>query len=366
MRKLVRAAALAAVFVTGVASLAAPSFAASGKGAAPRIWRVAQGESIQDAVDAARPGDTILLRPGVYRQSVLIRKNGITLAGSGDGANGSIVRAPGTLPKGMCTKFTGGSGVCVLAKDFDPATGAITTRVSNVTVRGIRFEDWPSMGIFAYGARNVGMVGNTSIDAEEYGFARFDSTGGVIANNSATGSEEAGIYVGDSLNANAQITHNDVYGNGFGIFIRHAHNVFVRLNDGWDNCQGILALDDGQPEGLGGLQIRYNVMRTNNLKCPPSDEAPPLKGGGIALIGATDSEVSWNTVRGNHGQKILSGGIVLISATGITGGVDPSNNLIEDNTLRDNSPADIIWDGTGSGNTFSANNCDTSVPGGLC
>lgn len=37
------------------------------------------GQSIQAAVDRARPGDTVLLKPGVYHQSVQIRTNGITL-----------------------------------------------------------------------------------------------------------------------------------------------------------------------------------------------------------------------------------------------------------------------------------------------
>ncbi|HEX2865278.1 MAG TPA: hypothetical protein VHN99_11970, partial [Deinococcales bacterium] len=37
--------------------------------------------TVQSAVDAARPGDVILVRPGVYRESVTIRKSNLTLWG---------------------------------------------------------------------------------------------------------------------------------------------------------------------------------------------------------------------------------------------------------------------------------------------
>jgi hypothetical protein len=35
------------------------------------------------------------------------------------------------------------------------------------------------------------------------------------------------------------------------------------------------------------------------------------------------------------------------------------------NTILGNEP-DIFWDESGSGNRFKPNNCETSVPGGLC
>jgi nitrous oxidase accessory protein NosD len=41
---------------------------------------VGPGESIQKAVNAADPGDTIVVR-GVHREDVVIRKNGIKLRG---------------------------------------------------------------------------------------------------------------------------------------------------------------------------------------------------------------------------------------------------------------------------------------------
>ena len=38
--------------------------------------------TIQAAVDAAQPGDTVVVPPGTYRESVLVTKSHLTIAGS--------------------------------------------------------------------------------------------------------------------------------------------------------------------------------------------------------------------------------------------------------------------------------------------
>ena len=49
---------------------------------------VGPGESIQKAINAAHPGDTIMVR-GVHREDVIIRKNGIKLRG-----DDAVIEAP--------------------------------------------------------------------------------------------------------------------------------------------------------------------------------------------------------------------------------------------------------------------------------
>ena len=68
------------------------AFAAAGQASAATTHQarpaaiivVSPGQSIQAAVNHAHPGDTVLLRRGVYHQSVQIRTDGITLRGSGN------------------------------------------------------------------------------------------------------------------------------------------------------------------------------------------------------------------------------------------------------------------------------------------
>ena len=355
MRRTIRTVLAAVVCVSGVL-VAAPAFAGG-----PTTWVVHPNDSIQKAVNKAKPGDTILLTPGTFRQSVTITKDDLTLAGSGSGA--TTIAAPTNVPKSTCKKVTGGAGVCVLGKADQ--NGDVIKRVSGVTVTGVRFVGW-NVGLFAYGTKDLKLTDNAASDNEEYGLARFDSLGGVVRYNTVTGGGEAGIYLGDSANAGAKVTHNVVSGAQFGFFVRHSSGIELKNNQAYGNCQGILVLDDGEPGGASNITIENNVLTSNNETCAATQEAPSLQGGGILLLGATDSTVSWNIVRNNQGAEVNSGGIVLLSAAALTGGGDPSNDEVSDNSAYGNQPADLSWDGTGSGNTFSDNHCGTSVPSGSC
>src|SRR5215217_1605865 len=69
---------------------------------------VGPGESIQKAVNAAHPGDTIVVR-GVHREDVIIRKDGIKLRG-----DDAVIEAP---PKARadspCSRTFGTEAICV-------------------------------------------------------------------------------------------------------------------------------------------------------------------------------------------------------------------------------------------------------------
>jgi parallel beta-helix repeat protein len=161
------------------------------------------------------------------------------------------------------------------------------------------------------------------------------------------------------------VRDNKAYGNALGIFIRHARHILVKDNRVSGNCQGILVLDDGQPGGAGNTGVVHNSVSKNNKFCPKSEEAPPLQGGGILLLGATHTLVAHNGVFGNSGKQFNSGGIVVVSAHMFKGS-NPDFDTIAHNIAFRNHPADLIWDGTGVGVRFKANHCGTSLPPGLC
>src|SRR5215212_5833048 len=92
---------------------------------------VGPGESIQKAINAADPGDTIVVR-GVHREDVVIRKNGIKLRG-----DVAVIEAP-TRAKAdsPCSRTFGPEGICVLG-DVNIKTGKLEgQRVSDVSVSG--------------------------------------------------------------------------------------------------------------------------------------------------------------------------------------------------------------------------------------
>ena len=62
------------------------------------------GQSIQAAVNTAQPGDTVLVKPGVYHQAVLLKTDGITLRGSGDFLGGTVIEPPASPPNNTMAK----------------------------------------------------------------------------------------------------------------------------------------------------------------------------------------------------------------------------------------------------------------------
>jgi parallel beta-helix repeat protein len=326
---------------------------------------VGPGQSIQAAVDRAHPGDTVLVKRGVYHQSVQIRKNGITLRGSGDFYGGTVIVPPKSIPKTLCNQGFGPTGICILAKKVDVKTGAVITPVRNDTVTALLVKGFPGNGVFGYGTVGMRVLRVAAINNGGYGISRFESRDTLFAHDIAVGSNEAGFYVGDSPHADTVVRDNKAYGNALGIFIRHARHILVKDNRVSGNCQGILVLDDGQPGGAGNTGVVHNSVSKNNKFCPKNEKALPLQGGGILLLGATHTLVAHNGVFGNSGKQFNSGGIVVVSAHMFKGS-NPDFDTIARNIAFRNHPADLIWDGTGIGVRFKANHCGTSIPPGFC
>jgi hypothetical protein len=126
---------------------------------------------------------------------------------------------------------------------------------------------------------------------------------------------------------------------------------------------GILFIADA-PGPAGEFDVNGNKVHDNTSACPATVETPALSGVGIGLLGANDVEIHGNHILGNvpSDPAALSGGVVAVR--GIEG-TPPTDNTVIGNTILRNEP-DIFWDESGLGNRFAPNNCETSVPEGLC
>ena len=343
--------------------LAACAAAAAGLAvAAPaeaKTISVQHGQSIQAAINAAKPGDTVRLEPGVYKQSLLIKKR-LTLTG-----RHATLTNPSTAPKIACNMGGKAVGVCVVGKgDFQK--GTVTKRVKNVRITGLTIRGFAAEGVFGFGTRNLRVDHSRLSKNGGYGAFSLASKGTVYANNVATGNAAPGLYVGDSPGANAVIRRNRSTKNlGEGILLRHATGGTVSHNVLSGNCAGLFVLADA-PGPAGGFTISKNTVTKNTRKCAgePADNEPPISGVGIGLLGAFKTTVSGNTVKGNapSGPSLVSGGIVAVSGPQKT---PPQNDVIKGNNADANNPFDLMWDGTGSV-SFSKNLCHTSSPTGLC
>ncbi len=339
--------------------MVAGAFVAQAAPAGAATLTVSPGQSIQAAIDAAPAGSTIVVRPGTYHENVAITKNNVNLVGT----PGKTILKPGAgAPTGACAASgpEGGppesDGICVLGQ-FDFSTFTLISPIKGVRVTGFTVENFPNEGIFVLGGLNTTVRNNTLVDNGGYGVYANTSTSTAILNNTASGSGEAGVYVGDSPDARANVQGNNVFDNGFGIFIRSASNGTVTVNNAHDNCLGILFL--GEPDPDKNWVAAGNQVNHNNKLCPGGDETPPISGGGIIVFGGENISLRANTVNGNApaGPSFVSGGIVLIAGS--------SGTRVTQNIARGNAPADLI-DQSGASNFFAGNRCATSIPGGLC
>jgi nitrous oxidase accessory protein NosD len=152
---------------------------------------VGPGESIQKAINAAHPGDTIIVR-GVHKEDVVIRKNGIKLRGEDDAVIEAPTRAKADSP---CSKTFGPEAICVLG-DVSLKTGKLTgQRVSDVsvsgfTIRGFKIEGDGARVIDVIAARNATVVGNRVIGNVPGGIVVFRNVNSTIAKNHFIGSSE--------------------------------------------------------------------------------------------------------------------------------------------------------------------------------
>jgi parallel beta-helix repeat protein len=223
---------------------------------------VGPGESIQKAVNAAHPGDTIVVR-GVHREDVVIRKNGIKLRGD-DAVIEAPARAKADSP---CSKTFGPEAICVLG-DVNIKTGELTgQRVSDVSVSGFTIRGFKIKGkgdntafvIDVFGARNATVVGNRITGNVASGIAFGKSVNTTLAKNHVIGSPETenGIIVDSS--SRTKIVNNVVRSNVFGIDVNKSPNTTIAGNDSIGNVADGFGVIDSP-----GTKILSNVARRND------------------------------------------------------------------------------------------------------
>jgi parallel beta-helix repeat protein len=333
-----------------------------------RTHVVREGESIQAAIDAARPGDTILVKPGEYAESLKITTDDLTLKGS----RGTVLTPPDDAEP--CFVFGPGApptveGICVAGDvQFGPTPEdppVINDVVEGTRISGFEIRGFSGNGIFALATEDLRASRNRTDDNAEYGIFVLLSTGPVLAHNKASGNGVAGLYVGGNQEVDAKIYRNTSWDNPIGIFLRDVSFGTAERNHVFGNCTGILMLA-GAPGPLTNWKIRRNLVKANN-RTDCGEEDPVPSGVGILLLGAADNDISRNVVLRNRSADPSGGGIVLVTG-GEPGGpqLAPSGNAVRKNVAFGNEPFDIFWDETGDDVTFRNNRCGTSQPAEVC
>lgn len=338
--------------VTGLGA-AAPS-------TGPVRHTVRPGESIQAAVDAARPGDTIQLYPGTYRESVLVTKADLTLRGSGR----STVIIPGpaaTAAANSCAQS--GNGICV--------TGTAAKTVDRVTIRSLTVSGFKKNAIWASYTDRLTVRQVLAEKNGIWGIAQQRSTRGVFRDNVARGNGDAGIFIANTVDEEggatdtmgALVAHNVLTGNRIGVTVRRVRNLTVRGNAMTENCAGVFVVGDESKPAAGAMTVSGNRIYQNNKFCAATPRLPAVQGSGIVLTGSEATDVRSNQILNNVGSSPLSGGIVLFKSFV---GAQNTANVIQNNQVQGNKPADLLNNGGGTDNTFHGNLCQESDPAGMC
>ncbi|KJS62653.1 right-handed parallel beta-helix repeat-containing protein [Streptomyces rubellomurinus] len=347
------AAATALTTVLATLTAAAPAHAA----AEGTLHLVQPGESVQQVVDAARPGDTVQLMPGTYAGSVRITTPGLTLRGAGP----TTVITPGTGTENACA--AAGHGVCVDGTEQAPLAG--------VTVEALAVTGFRKNGIDASGTTGLTVRSTYVHDNAQQGISQEMSTRATIIDNRSVDNGQSGVFLanyayregGAPDTGGTVVEGNDLRGNRVGVTVRRLRGLAVQDNKMSGNCAGVFVVGDEGVPRAGDLDVRRNRVVANNKFCPANPRLGAIQGAGIVLTGTEDTRVTDNEVHDNRGSSDFSGGIVLFKSAV---GVPNTRATVTGNHLSGNAPADLADRDSGAGNVFARNTCSVSEPSGLC
>ena len=330
---------LVPVVSAGAAPIAGPHVLQVGN------WHGMRGKysTIQSAVDAASPGDWILIAPGTYHEAaspsdgVRITTPGLHLRGLD--RNGVVV--DGTKAGfGTCSSdpaaqvfgpnYTGRNGIEVFKEDGVTIENLTACNFLDSNGSGgnqIWWNGGDGSGVIGMGSyRGAYLTASTTFysDAHSatYGIFASNASGpGVIEKSYASNMSDSDFYVGACPNCNAVLRQVHAQNSPQGFSGTNAGGHLVLEISEWDhNRVGIasttLANDDrpspqdgscpGQP-GTSCTLIQYNLVHDNNNPNTPSEgiAATAPVGTGILLSGGRYDTVQGNLVTANGAWGVL-------------------------------------------------------------
>jgi parallel beta-helix repeat protein len=354
--------------VLGLAGVASPAAALAGD-------TIVVTTTIQAAVDAAQAGDTILVPPGTYRESVLVDKSDLTIVGS----RAAIIDAAG-----FRTGIRVGTG---RISRGGPSPVCPPLAVEGFTLWGLTIKHASFSGVFLVGVDGYHLTGTRYVDNPVYGPFPVCSHDGLIDFNQVVGggsavgpSLDTGIYVGDD--DRVTVRQNSVTNYVIGVVVENTIHTTVKDNLLKGNTAGIyVAVFPDHPRPFtDDVVIERNRVLDNNLPNPvAADSGDEIglvpTGAGIVNLGGDHVVIRHNRVLGNDslGVAIVQN---LLAPADPRIEPNPDFNEVRGNVILHNGRhpdpiraitpgADIIYDGSGTGTCFADNVFNTEFPAGI-
>ncbi len=285
-----------------------------------KVHRVFPGESIQGAIDAALPGDTILVEPGIYnedassRYGLRISTDNLRLIGKvreGQGDAGKVILTPKNPQVGeYLNDDLEQTGVYAAPAECSPEAdvGDVfceANRVKGFYIRGFTVKGYEWNGIQTRFVNDFKIIRNEAGNLGRNGIYPTISANGLVQDNVAYGTLDTSMWVAAS--ENVRVIGNDLSGSPIGLEINVSVDIEVKQNDIYNNTVGVAMFHPNSAGNLprpdmGNWVVEQNNVYDNNLPNPAPPESfqgalPP--GIGILLLGVYDNVVAKNTVENN-------------------------------------------------------------------
>lgn len=303
---------------------------AGGSARGPRTIEVPRdAATISAAVDQARPGDLVLVSPGVYRETVQIDtprivlrgtdRNKVIVDGAGTRPNGIVVTAPEVALENVTVRDHLLNGVLVTGMSDDSGAGV------GAGYEPLDPEKFPPLQGFA--VRYV-----TSYNNGLYGIYAFDAAHGVLEHNYTSGSADSGIYVGQCKPCNILVRDNVSERNAVGYENTNASGPLWVLRNRFSHNRVGLTVGSDYLEAFvpqQGATVAGNLV-TGNAEPRSPAQADGGFGIGVGIAGGHDNVVLRNRIDGNP-----YAGLILASSEDI----GPVGNRVEGNVIAGNGAA---------------------------
>ena len=312
--------------------------------------------TINKAVAKARPGDTIRVADGTYREGVRIngpKKRFIKLIGNVNDPSKVVIDVKGL-------------------KGAAPQNALLINNADEVTVQGFTATHYKGNGFFVTNTQGYTFANLRAIHGGVYGIYAFNTIGGTMRDSTAAWNNDGGFYIGQTppqdKPVRTLVTNIESYGNVLGWSGTNMRYVTITKSRFYNNGTGLapntLTSEKYPPEEdnvITGNDIFWNNFNYYEgapfeLR-PPSAEATPYPiGVGVILFGGRRNIVENNNVFGNYLVGVAAIQQFLLKDKGAQ---DLIGNEVKNNTFgaggQDLNGRDLFYDGNGSNNCFGPN-----------
>ena len=231
--------------------------------------------TIQAAVDAAQSGDLILISPGTYHEAVNVTTDNLDLRGTD-------------------------RNTVVLDGDFKLENGVRVLGAKGVAVENMTARNYTGNGFFWTGVEGYRGSYLTSYRTGNYGLYAFDSTKGQFDHDYASGSPDAGVYIGACQPCDAVISELTSEHNGLGYSGTNSGGNLLIVNSIFRHNRAGIVPNSGSYEQCypeRKTTIVGNVVYDNNQADTPAiDVALLAMGNGILVAGGRQNDIERNLV----------------------------------------------------------------------